>query len=180
MNMIELSKGMAYILRHTPSEHGLVLDCDGWTSLEGLLEVLRKKKGLEKVQKQDIEKMIGSAEKKRFEINGERIRAYYGHSTQKKIEKKAETPPLFLYHGTSHTAWESIQKEGLIPGKRQYVHLASKVEMALEVGKRYDEKPVLLKVNAEAAHREGILFYHGNDFVWLSDVVPAKYIEEVK
>lgn len=51
--------------------------------------------------------------------------------------------------------------------------------MALQVGKRRDDKPLLLKVNARDAWQDGVKFYKGNDRVWLADIVVSKYIETV-
>ena len=52
-------------------------------------------------------------------------------------------------------------------------------ETAMAVGQRKDRAPVLLRVAAEEAHREGVAFYHGNDKVWLADAVPARFIQRV-
>ena len=44
------------------------------------------------------------------------------------------------------------------------------------MGRRKAGEPVVLAVDAERAHREGITFYRGNDLVWLADRVPARYL----
>ena len=69
-------------------------------------------------------------------------------------------------------------EHGLQPRQRQYVHLSADIDTARQVGQRRDNQPVILRVQAEQAAREGILFYHGNDNIWLADVVPARYIEQ--
>jgi putative RNA 2'-phosphotransferase len=58
---------------------------------------------------------------------------------------------------------------------RQYVHLSLDTETALQVGKRRDADPVLLRIRALEAYKEGIRFYLGNDKVWLADTVPGRY-----
>lgn len=52
------------------------------------------------------------------------------------------------------------------------------IETATQVGKRHDAKPVILKVDAENAWKDGIKFCLGNDKVWLADSIPDKYISE--
>ena len=47
---------------------------------------------------------------------------------------------------------------------------------AIVVAKRKDDDPVILLVDAAAAWREGVKFYHGNEDIWLADHVPARYI----
>ncbi len=116
-------------------------------------------------------------EQERFEIIGDRYRALYGHSIPTKIKKIVKEPPRILYHGTSHRALDSIVKEGLKPMDRQYVHLSFDKSTAISVGKRWDENPVFLAIDAYRAYEEGISFYEGNDSVWLCDEIPPKYIK---
>ena len=63
---------------------------------------------------------------------------------------------------------------------RQVVHLSTDRETAMSVGHRKARAPVLLRVMAAEAHRQGTAFYHGNDRVWLADEIPARFIERVK
>lgn len=77
----------------------------------------------------------------------------------------------------AHKFMDSIMKSGLIPKGRQYVHLSMDTETALIVGKRRDDNPVLLEINAKQAYADGVSFYIGNDKVWLSDNIPSKYIK---
>ncbi len=176
MNYIELSKEVSYALRHNPQEYGLVLDDNGWVCIEDLLIALRKKKKWSKVNDADLVKMSEVSNKKRHEIVGDKIRALYGHSTDKTIKKEKIEPPEYLYHGTARRFLESIKKNGLTPMQRQYVHLSEDEETAYEVGKRRDDKPVMLKVKARLAWAEGISFYMGNENIWLSDTIPSQYI----
>ena len=48
--------------------------------------------------------------------------------------------------------------------------------MATEVGRRPDEKPVILRIDARTAYNDGSKFYFGNDKVWLADSIPSRYI----
>jgi putative RNA 2'-phosphotransferase len=120
--------------------------------------------------------MIAHSPKKRYELNDNRIRALYGHSMEKKIRKIPSEPPEMLYHGTSRKAATVILEKGLLPMGRQYVHLSRDLKTARLVGRRKDEKPVILKVLAGKAHRHGITFYIGYEEVWLADYVPETFI----
>ena len=59
---------------------------------------------------------------------------------------------------------------------RQNVHLSADLETAVRVGRRKGRRPVVLKIDAAAAHASGIAFYHGNDSIWLADRIPATFI----
>lgn len=177
MNYLELSKEISYALRHAPWEYELELDENGWVSVKQLLTALNESDKWENVTVEDLEHMIENSDKKRHELVEGKIRALYGHSIPKRIAKEITEPPAILYHGTARRFLESIEDIGLLPKGRQYVHLSNDIETALQVGKRHDDKPVILEINAKKAWDEGIKFYLGNDKVWLADNIPSKYIK---
>ena len=106
-----------------------------------------------------LEKVVEQSDKKRFELTNGKIRALYGHSIPAKIKKEEIIPPEILYHGTSRKAVEAILIEGLKPMKRQYVHLSYNPDIAYDVGKRKDDQPVILQINARNAYEDGVVFY---------------------
>lgn len=171
-----LSKEISYALRHAPEEYGLTLDEQGWVLVKDLIDALKKREKYSDLTLQDIADMIQASEKKRHQLVDDRIRALYGHSTEEKIRKDAVQPPDVLYHGTAHKFLQKILEQGLIPKDRQYVHLSQDQEMAITVGKRRDTDPVVLRIDAVTAWKDGIKFYHGNETIWLADEIPAKYI----
>ncbi|RNB52976.1 RNA 2'-phosphotransferase [Brevibacillus gelatini] len=142
----------------------------------GLIKIKQGNKQWESVDEQVIVNMIENSAKKRHEILNGKIRALYGHSTPQKILKTVATPPSILFHGTSRHLFERIRNEGLKPMARQYVHMSVDIHTANMVGKRKDSKPILLKIQAGNAARDGVKFYQGNNLVWLADYVPSQYI----
>ncbi|MBE7709500.1 MAG: RNA 2'-phosphotransferase [Cyanobacteria bacterium SIG32] len=177
---VQLSKKMAYALRHKPEQCGIKLDKEGFADVNGLLEYLRTVKRFCNVTIQDIKDTMANIDKKRFELKGDNIRAYYGHSCMQKIEKIATPPPKVLYHGTSHEAAEKILKEGIKSQNRQFVHMSSDIETATKVGARRDKDPVVFVINTEKADKDGLKFYLGNETTWLSDYIPPEYLTVVK
>ena len=176
MDYQELSKEVSYALRHAPWEYELELDENGWVQVDQLLMSLRENNQWSSVTEEDLNNMIECSEKKRHEIQSGRIRALYGHSLPQRIVKEEKEPPKILYHGTAKRFLASIKKDGLLPKGRQYVHLSIDVDTASKVGKRRDNEPIILEINAKQAWDEGIKFYQGNDKVWLADFVPSKFI----
>jgi len=176
MDYVKLSKQTSYALRHAPWIYELELDDEGWTPLEDLLEGLGSEAKFSGVSRADLERIIASSEKSRFEIAGEHIRALYGHSIPGKLLKKKATPPEFLYHGTVTRAVEAIRQDGLKPMRRQYVHFSVDTTMATIVGTRRGNDLVILKIPAREASAQGIVFYEGNAQVWLADNVPPQWI----
>ena len=181
MDYDKLSKEISYALRHAPWEYELELDENGFVPVEQLLNSLNSLNQYDRdVTKDDFEYIIAHSDKKRHEIIGDKIRALYGHSVSNKIIKTNSIPPDVLYHGTAKRFLDSIMKDGLLPMKRQYVHLSIDKDIAVLVGKRRDANPIILEIDAKGAANDGIKFYIGNDKVWLCDKVPAKYIKILK
>lgn len=180
MNKLEeLSRGVSYALRHAPWEYELEMDEEGWVSIEQLLEALRREEKWKNIYEADLSKMIEESEKKRHEIKNGKIRAFYGHSVPMKILKEEKIPPDILYHGTARRFLESIRENGLLPLSRQYIHLSQDIETAEKVGKRHDNKPCILIIDAKKAWDDGIKFYLGNERVWLAEKIPIRYIKEM-
>lgn len=177
MDYTKLSKEISYALRHAPWEYELELDNNGFVSVNQLITAINESHKYDRpVTFEDLEHIIETSDKKRHEIQGNNIRALYGHSVPMHISKEKIKPPDILYHGTTHKAAELIIHDGLKPMGRQYVHLSVDIDTAVQVGKRRDKSPVILTIDAGRAHNEGIIFYKGNDKVILADYIPEKYI----
>ena len=170
-NLVHKSKALSYALRHNPDKFGIVLDKYGWCDIETVLKAVN-------CTRQEVESIIAQSEKKRFEIDGNRIRATYGHSTENKIEFNPIEPPEVLYHGTSNESFSKIMSDGEIrPMRRQYVHLSSDQNTALIVGKRHASYPVIITVHAKDMFNDGFKFFHSaNDGTWMCESVPIRYI----
>ena len=177
MEYERLSRTLAHALRHEPWAYELVVDEEGWASLPVLLDALRRRSRWRGLDREDIREMQSRAEKRRYEIRGDRIRALYGHSLPGTLAREEAPPPDRLWHGTSPAAADSILEEGLRPMDRQHVHLSVDRPTAREVGRRKAEDPVLLSVHAAGAHRGGVAFYRGNDRVWLAERIPPRWLE---
>ncbi len=172
-----LSKLMSYILRHRPDEYGLVLDENGYVPIKELLQAINEEEGWSYVRRADIMEVVMTSERGRFEVDGERIRATYGHSFASPIiSYEAVTPPSILYHGTRRRSYPHILQGGLAPMGRQYVHLTTTAKLALRIGRRRDPQPVLLEIAARRAAQDGIAFYQANPLIYLADHIPPAYI----
>lgn len=124
-----------------------------------------------------LQQMIAHSDKKRHELENGKIRAAYGHSIAGRIHKEPAVPPNSLYHGTSPDVLINIQKNGLLPMHRQYVHLSADKATARSVGLRKHNRPILLEIKAKDAMEKGaVAFYRGNEQVWLSDSIPSEFI----
>jgi len=175
--LVNLSKIISYALRHKPDKYNLILDGEGWVLTSELLTSIKTKHpNLVWATSESIADIIDLSDKSRFELSEYSIRALYGHSIPEKIIKTPETPPYYLYHGTTENVIDIIMKNGLQPMRRQYVHLSVDIDTAVIVGKRRTRKPIILKINTKEANRSNIKFYKGNDSIWLSEAIPSEFI----
>ena len=194
--LTKLSKFLALILRHQPERFALQLDEEGWASLAEVMEILHGLPNFRWATRADVMEIVeqGTADgstglatggsagltaggKRRFEVEGDRIRARYGHSLAQPVVYEPCVPPALLYHGTSPAALDAIRREGLRPMERQYVHLSPDMETALRVGARHDEQPIVLTIRAAEAHAAGIEFYQADEALYLAKHVPAEYLD---
>jgi putative RNA 2'-phosphotransferase len=124
-----------------------------------------------------LEEIVRTDEKQRYSFNedGSKIRANQGHSIPVDVELDVVEPPEYLYHGTGEKYAGLIERDGLIPKSRLYVHLSGDVETAIDVGKRHGS-PVIYLVESGKMHRAGFTFYRSANGVWLTERVPVEYL----
>ena len=175
--LIKVSKFLSFVLRHKPEAINLILDNEGWASIAELIE---KAKPQITLTPKLIKQVVLKNDKKRFALSGDGqcIRANQGHSIQVNLQLSPVKPPALLYHGTATRFLESIKQGGLKSKQRHHVHLSSNFKTAIAVGKRYG-KPVVLEVASGKMYQQGFQFFLSNNAVWLTEHVPADFIEIV-
>ena len=169
------SRFMSLILRHEPERIGIALDKNGWADTNELLVGLNRN-GYD-VGLKELKEIVASNDKQRFKFNEDntKIRANQGHSVAVEVKMEELEPPVVLYHGTATRFLGAIKKGGLISKNRLHVHLSDDKETALKVGARHG-KSVILTINSHKMYEDGFKFYLSDNGVWLTDVVPVKYI----
>lgn len=175
MDYSALSRIVCQALRHEPEFYHLILDDQGWTDCNLLVEALQKKSRLSVCTVEDLKKMIEKDVEKRFQLKEGKIRVLKA-SSEESEERSSKRPPNILYYGTGKKYIERIMTSGLISEAQPYVHLSESIDEALKVGKRYDEKPILLMIQAQKAYFDGIMFYKSHDGIWLSENILPEYI----
>ena len=173
-----VSKFLSLVLRHSPETIGLKLDENGWADLEELIEKCNKKGSQNQMTAELLDYVVENNDKKRFAFNEDKtkIRASQGHSISVELNLNETEPSEYLYHGTVAKFLESIKKEGLQKMSRQHVHLSKDRETAIKVGSRRGVAQILT-VRSGEMFKDGFKFYLSENNVWLTDEVPAKYIE---
>ncbi len=178
MDLNSTGKFISLVLRHKPETIGITLDEHGWANVEELIEGIRKTRPFDMEM---LEKIVRTDNKQRYSFNEDKtlIRANQGHSIPVDVELPVTEPPEYLYHGTGQKYVESIDRVGLIPKSRLYVHLSAGQETAVKVGSRHG-KPVVYRIQSGQMQRDGYVFYRSVNGVWLTKEVPVKYLEKAQ
>lgn len=107
---------LSYILRHT---RNCEMTEDGWVQLSRLADFMQKPFIV-------LRSAILNDSKNRFELDGDRVRARYGHSNQIYIEYPIASRECQWFHATSYKAWEQIKEDGFLRKmNRNAVHFAN-------------------------------------------------------
>jgi putative RNA 2'-phosphotransferase len=173
--MSRTSKFLARILRHEPALLDLTMDAGGWVSVADLLRGM--KRAGHRINTDELRALVADDDKNRFTLSedGRRIRAAQGHSIAIDLGLPAIAPPAALFHGTASANLTAIWSEGIIPGRRQHVHLSTDRETAMRVGQRHG-KAVVLRIDAARMHQDGHLFWQADNGVWLTNRVLRIYL----
>ncbi len=153
MDLNSTSKFISLVLRHKPETIGITLDEHGWANVEELIEGIGKTRPFDMEM---LEEIVRTDNKQRYSFNEDKtlIRANQGHSIPVDVELPVTEPPEYLYHGTGQKYVESIDRVGLIPKSRLYVHLSADQETAVKyLGNAADT------ITEKFAHGTDVLFH---------------------
>ncbi len=176
-----LSHLMSALLRHIPHEAGLRLDEEGFVNIDelvkGIRERWRNRHLYQWVTRDHVIAVAMLDPRGRFEIRDNKIRATYGHSIPVKIRYEEDRTVKVLYHGTVRRNLQSIMEKGLVPGRRLFVHLTTRPDIAKEIGARHGADVVVLKIDADCVRKRGYKIYRASPVIYLAKYVPPECIE---
>jgi putative RNA 2'-phosphotransferase len=170
----DLVRFMAYILGRRPDEFGLVPDREGFVSYKELLWVLHEETGFGYVREGDIHEAVWHGGRGIFEAVENRIRAAE-RQWQMELDRPAAALPKLLLTAVRRKAHAHVLEKGLAALNERYLVLSTDKEKALRIGRRREQKPVMIEIMAAAAAAEGIAFYPFGE-LFLSREIPARFL----
>ena len=175
---IQRGRKLSLLLRHKPHLLNLTMDDEGWINIDDIMSAWSRKNWRPLLSENELIRVVEENDKKRYTLDlaNRRIRARQGHSVEVDLGLEPVEPPNKLFHGTVLKFLDDISVNGLKKISRQHVHLSKDLKTATKVGQRRG-KPIILTVESGRMHEAGYKFYMSENGVWLTDEVPADFIE---
>jgi len=169
-----LTRMLVYMLGKRPDEFGIVPDSDGFVTFKELLQALHEEEGWHYVRKSHLNEVLLGKDRSLFQADDKRIMVF-DRRWQMDPEDASQPVPKILFAAVRRKAHPVVMEKGLKSGERTYQVLCTDKDMAMRIGKRRDQNPVLLEILASAAASKGVSFQaFGNLF--LSPCIPAEFI----
>lgn len=157
---------MSHHLRH---DRAAPATKSGWVHVDELAQILRASG--HKVSSDQLLLIAGALGEPRFELDGDEIRAAYGHSIPAQIPYEARRAPQVLFHATPTRNLASVfeARAGLRPSGRNWVHLTESCQVAVDAARRQRSAVSVLEV--DAPNVAGLV--HATGATWLAPGVPV-------
>ncbi|MCD6236393.1 MAG: RNA 2'-phosphotransferase [Thermoplasmata archaeon] len=176
-----LGRLLAGLLRHFPDKLNLHMDGRGWVDIGELLDALHiGRSGFHWLREEHLVAMVETDPKGRYQIDGGMIRATYGHTVDVTLDDLPIADVDVLYYPVTEEELEFVLESGLHPSDRKKVHLSGTIEKAMEAGKVRTENPVILKIDAKSAIKDGLKIYKAGKDVYVADSIDKKYISKLE
>lgn len=160
-----------YILERRPDEFGLLPDNEGYVKIKSLIRAVNEEEGFKYVRPFHIDDILASLPGTQIEIRDAFIRAKNIDNLPKKV--MAVNPPKLLYTCVRKKAHVFALENGIHPVGNEKVVLSATREMAVRIGKRFDQFPVLLTVHIQKALDAGIIFHSSGELYCSGHIPPA-------
>lgn len=166
------SKLLSYVLGRRPYEFGLVLDENGFVSVQTLLKAIGEEADWKFIRETHFHELLIREPEPAIELKEKRIRSV--DRSLLPIHTVSADPPKLLYVCIRRKAHAHVLEKGISPSAYSRVVLSSDRDMALRMGRRNDPKAVLLSVYSNKCREQGVLFYHAGGFLFTAGHIPPR------
>ena len=175
---------LALVLRHAPEKFGVEMDLNGWVNSRELSEAIQaQRKHFHWLRGWHFEAIANADVKGRYQVEGEMIRATYGHSIELELDLPTDDIPEGLYWPCDPEAVATHMELGISAGDRKHVHLSRTISNAMEAGYKGSSqinRPAILEVDTVRAIADGHIIYRAGKTVFLVDEMPGEYLYRIE
>ncbi len=176
----KLGRILALVLRHAPEKFSVEMDINGWVGINPLCDGIKsQRRDFHWLKPWHFEAVAVTEEKGRYEVEGERIRATYGHSIEIEIDLPTDDIPEVLFYPVSPDEVDDVIKLGIKGGDRRHVHLSKSISKAYEAGSVRITSPSIVEVDSIRAIADGVDIYRAGKLVFLTEEIPPQYLFKV-
>ena len=169
---------LAGVLRHFPEKFDLDMDLNGWVDVRDTTEeIRRRKRNLHWLRVHHIKAVVETDPKGRYQVEGNRIRATYGHSVDVELDHPTHHVPDSLFYPSTQEEVDMLLDSGITPTDRRYVHLSKTYQDAYNAGVHRTEDPQILEVDAAAALLADVYIGQAGPTVFVTRGVPLVFLE---
>jgi putative RNA 2'-phosphotransferase len=165
---------MFYVLGHRPDEFGLVPDEEGFVTYKELLWAFHEEPGWGYVRKGHINEVLVGHDRNLFQAREDSIRAL-DRRWGSDVDHPPQRPPSILFVGVRRRAHSNVMEKGLAAPQGRHIVLSPDRNMAMRIGRRRDQKPVLLEISTRSLFEAGIALNPFGD-LFVASQVPAEAI----
>lgn len=175
IQMNGLCRLIIYMLGHTPDEFGIVPDAEGFISCKDLLWALHEEPEWGYVRQGHLHEVFFlGKDRTLFEVDGNRVRTRDRH-WDLDLDRPTLVLPKILFVAVRRKAHPPVMEKGLVGWGYKLIVLSQDPDMAVRIGRRRDQRPVLLEVMTSQAKDEGVSFYPFGR-LFLAREIPARFI----
>lgn len=165
-----LAKFLSYVLGHRPDEFGLIPDDHGYVRIKELLKSVSEEDGWRHVRMGHLKEVSYTQLPSPIEMDDKMIRAS-DRTLLPEIKPGIDLPKL-LYLAVRRRAYPAMLDRGLpYHTDRPQIVLCADEAMALRIGRRRDQQPVMITIHVEASAEKGTYFQKYGEGLFLADAI---------
>ena len=172
-----IGKILALVLRHAPEKFGVEMDLNGWVNTRELSDAIQNQRNYYHwIRSWHFQAIADSDEKGRYQVEGEMIRATYGHSLDLELDLPTDDIPEALYWPCEPGMTSTHLELGLSAGDRNHVHLSKTIGKAMEAGHVRIDRPAIIEIDTSRAIADGHTIWRAGKTVFLCEEMPPEYL----
>ncbi len=157
------------------------MDLNGWVNSRELSEAIQgQRRHFHWLRAWHFEAIANADTKGRYQVEGEMIRATYGHSIELELDLPTDDIPESLYWPCDPEAVPTHMELGITSGDRKHVHLSRTISNAMEAGHVRIDRPAILEIDTTRAIAEGYTIWRAGKTVFLCEEMPSEFLYHVE
>ena len=165
------------MLARNPASFRLIGDEDGWIRIRDIHKALLEEKLFPAMTPRSIEQHFMLFRPDGFECEDGRVRAVPGIQAPGIFTYRPASPPEMLFSVIRPRALHHVHVEGLSSSReRSWLVLHSSRKEAIVYGRRFHNQPLVCKIEAGKADRNGVRFFHAGQGLFLSKKIDRQWL----